>query len=112
MRLQELRPRGERTTQHAVACSHQLNISIACSALSPHTSGSAMNREHTAERSGLPNRAQRLSAVRWIQATPAGLRSEERRVGKECRGRWAAEQYKKKQCKDDSCEDQAEDDRR
>ena len=57
----------------AVACSHQVSICIASSALSPHASSSAMNSAHTLGRSGEPKMSQRRSGVRCAHTTPAGL---------------------------------------
>src|SRR5690625_7384793 len=68
--------------------------------------GSFFHREALASRASIDT-----SAGRWWKATrsgsrtlpyrrrasqPAALRSEERRVGKECRSRWAPRHYKKK----------------
>lgn len=36
-------------------------------------SGDGINDAHTAGRSGWPKMAQRWSAIRWMQRTPAGL---------------------------------------
>jgi hypothetical protein len=58
-----------------VCCSTTPSQRSACSRLSPHMSGSGCSEPHTAGRSGWPKMAQRLSAVSWMQRTPAGLPS-------------------------------------
>src|SRR5205814_4875575 len=67
-----------------------------------------MNRDEKLTRAaGLPPRLTHLkgravlapsepSGGTWIGVNDAGARSEERRVGKECRARWAAEEWKKR----------------
>src|SRR5262245_63990927 len=45
--------------------------------------------------SGWASRSRAQSAARYPAALHAGARSEERRVGKECRGGWAREQERK-----------------
>jgi len=46
---------------------------MACSRLSPHMSGEGCSDAHTAGRSGWPKMAQALSALSWMQRTPAAL---------------------------------------
>src|SRR5438034_10315375 len=52
----------------------------------------------TSRRSSVANRryVTVLSAHRWPRISPMVLRSEERRVGKECRSRWSPYHSKKK----------------
>src|SRR5215204_4432899 len=47
------------------------------------------------ERHGLPPRVVRVTRL-WWGVSRASQRSEERRVGKECRSRWSPYHYKKK----------------
>lgn len=59
----------------AVRRSQRTSVAIASSAEVPHISGPGRSPTHVRGRSGLPNRAQRMSAVRCGHGTPAAFPS-------------------------------------
>lgn len=59
----------------AVRLSHRTSVAIASSAEVPHISGAGRMPTHVRGRSGLPNSAHRISAVRCGHRTPAALPS-------------------------------------
>ncbi len=57
----------------AVSTSIDVRLANASAEVEPHMEAEGRKLTHTAGRSGLPNKAQRMSGRSWMHRTPAGL---------------------------------------